>query len=80
MKFYCMKLWSVSLAKIEHNFRVFEPWLKVMFMSTWGATRTGHTLPAVAHSGKYLASLVSLPEDEEASKIFQNILTEPQHA
>ena len=49
-------------------------------MSTWGSTHTGRTLPAVAHSGKYLASIVSPPEDEEASKIFQNILTEPQHA
>ena len=41
---------------------------------------TGRTLPAVAHSGKHLAVIVSQPEDEEASKIFQNILTEPQHA
>ena len=49
-------------------------------MSTQGSTHTGLTLPVLAHSGKYLASIVSLLEDEDASKIFQNILTEPQHA
>ena len=49
-------------------------------MSTEGSTHTGLTLPVLAHSGKYLAPIVSLLEDEEASKIFQNILAEPQHA